>query len=261
MRALLVLAHPEPTSLSASLFKEAITYLTNDGHEVRTSDLYQMGFKATVDRSDFPAMPPEKPLRVVYDSYDAYKAGNLSADILAEQEKLDWADTLILVFPIWWFGMPAMLKGWFERIYTAGYGYRTGEYTSSRWDNRYGEGRCMGKRALAVVNIGGMKEHYSPTGINGPVDDMLWPINHGTLFYTGFEVLPSFITFRSDRVDADTFKKLSADLHQRLTEIPTAQPIPYRKQNFGEYSIPALELKPELVDEKKQGYALHVKSP
>jgi NAD(P)H dehydrogenase (quinone) len=45
-----------------------------------------------------------------------------------------------------------------------------------------------------------------------------------------------------------------------LTEIPAAQPIPHRKQNFGEYSIPALELKPELGDEKKQGYALHIKS-
>jgi NAD(P)H dehydrogenase (quinone) len=114
---------------------------------------------------------------------------------------------------------------------------------------------------MIMVNIGGMQEHYSPTGINGPIDDLLWPINHGTLFYTGFEILPSFITYRANRVDADAFKILSADLHQRLTKIPTAQPIPYRKQNFGQYSIPLLELKPELMDEKKQGLGLHIKSP
>ena len=43
---------------------------------------------------------------------------------------------------------------------------------------------------MLIVTAGGWAEHYSPRGINGPIDDILFPIQHGMLFYPGFEVLP-----------------------------------------------------------------------
>ena len=59
----------------------------------------------------------------------------------AEQDKLRWADALILQFPLWWFTMPAILKGWVERVYAYGFAYGVGEHSDARWGERYGEGK------------------------------------------------------------------------------------------------------------------------
>ncbi|VEB04856.1 NAD(P)H oxidoreductase YRKL [Klebsiella pneumoniae] len=68
--------------------------------------------------------------------------------------------------------------------------------------DRYGEGTFVGKRAMLIVTAGGWAEHYSPRGINGPIDDILFPIQHGMLFYPGFEVLPPLVFYRTDKTDA-----------------------------------------------------------
>jgi NAD(P)H dehydrogenase (quinone) len=61
-----------------------------------------------------------------------------SDDIVREQEKLVWADAVILLFPMRWFSMPAILKGWVERIYVYGFAYGVGEHSDARWGERYG---------------------------------------------------------------------------------------------------------------------------
>jgi hypothetical protein len=52
---------------------------------------------------------------------------------------------------------------------------------------------------MLIVTAGGWAEHYSPRGINGPIDDILFPIQHGMLFYPGFEVLPPLVFYRTDK--------------------------------------------------------------
>lgn len=92
---------------------------------------------------------------------------------------LEWADLVIFQFPIWWFSMPAILKGWFERVYSSGFGYSVGVHNSTRYGDRSGEGKMQGKKAILAVPLGGSESQYGPKGINGPIDDLLYPVTRG----------------------------------------------------------------------------------
>jgi len=259
MKILIVSAHPEPASLTNALREAAIAQLRADGHEVKVSDLHAMKWKAIVDRDDFPTLTPDQRLRVPAASGDAFSSGALIADVVAEQDKLLWADALILAFPLWWFSMPAILKGWIDRVYSYGFAYGVGEHSDRRWGDRYGEGRLAGKRAMLVVTAGGWESHYGPRGINGPIDDLLFPINHGMLFYPGYDVLSPFVVYQADRLSEDGFRTMSDSLRDRMSTLFTSEPIPYRRQNGGDYAIPSMELRKEVVDPALAGFTAHLR--
>jgi NAD(P)H dehydrogenase (quinone) len=260
MRVLLVFAHPEPTSLNGALRDVAIDALVAQGHEVRVSDLYADQWKSEVDRADFPALPPGGRFVPVAASKYAFQGNTLTGDVKAEIDKLLWADILILQFPLWWFGMPAILKGWIDRVFAYGFAYGVGEHSDLRWGDRYGEGRLAGKRAMLIVTAGGWAEHYAPRGVNGPIEDLLFPINHGVLYYPGYEVLPPFVAYRVDRFDEAAFEPVADSLRERMRTLATTEPIPYRTQNGGDYLIPSMQLRPGLGDPAASGFALHLKS-
>ena len=190
-------------------------------------------------------------------SAEAYAENSLTQDVLDEQAKLRWADFVIFHFPLWWFTMPAILKGWVDRVYTYGFGHGLGEHSDKRWGDRYGEGTLTGKRAMLIVTLGGWKEHYSARGISGPIEDVLFPINHGILFYPGFEVLPPFVAFR---VHKTSFDEMASTLRKRMREIEFTKPIPYRNQNDGEYSIPTLTLHESHGGDLASGFGLHTRT-
>lgn len=259
MRVFIVFAHPEPLSLGGSLLRATVNELEAEGHEVQVSDLYAMHWKSQVDRSDFPKLAADARLRVAYASGEATFSDTLTDDVKREQEKLMWADTVVLQFPLWWYSMPAILKGWVDRVYSLGFAYGIGEHSDKRWGDRYGEGKMLGKRAMVVVTVGGWKEHYSARGICGPIDDLLFPITHGTLYYVGFKVLPSFVLYQSDRADGAAFKAAADGLRQRLRELYTTEPIAFRPQNGGEYQLPTLTLKPEVEAASQSGFSVHIR--
>ncbi|NVM75494.1 NAD(P)H dehydrogenase (quinone) [Duganella sp. SG902] len=229
MNVLIVYAHPDPHSLNASLKNYAVQHLEAAGHTVQVSDLYAMEWNATLSASEIPEREHHR------------------ADVLREQEKLRWADTVIFQFPLWWFSMPAIMKGWFDRVYTLGFGYGVGEHSDRRWGDRYGEGSLAGKRAMLMVTTGGWESHYGPRGINGAIDDLLFPIQHGMLFYPGMDVLPPFLLYRTRSVDEARFAAIREELGRRLDTLETTPPIPYRRQNHGDYEIPAMTLKSDLA--------------
>lgn len=257
-RVLIVHAHPEPRSLNGRLKDMMAAHLRERGHDVEVSDLYAMGWKTTLDRDDFHHLQPQAPFRPMEDSGHAFAADAQTADVRAEQDKLRRADAVILQFPLWWFSMPAILKGWIERVYAHGFGYGVGEHSDRRWGDRYGEGSLAGKRAMLVVTAGGWESHYGERGINGPIDDVLFPITHGVLHYPGFDVLPSFVLYRAGKMDAARLAEIERALGQRLDALWTQAPIPYRKQNRGDYEIPALTLKTGLEAPGQHGVRLHV---
>ncbi len=259
MNVLIVFAHPEPKSLSASLREVAIHELEAAGHTVRVSDLYAMRWKSEVDRADFPSLTPDERLIAVAASKHAFDSDTLTDDVKAEIEKLLWADTLVLQFPLWWFAMPAILKGWVDRVFAYGFAYGVGEHSDKRWGDRYGEGTLAGKRAMLIVAAGGWEEHYSPRGINGPIDDLLFPINHGILYYPGYDVLPPFVTYSTDRLNETRFEAAAESLRDRMRSIETTRPISYRRQNGGDYHIPTMQLRTGLGAPKASGLALHIK--
>jgi NAD(P)H dehydrogenase (quinone) len=153
--------------------------------------------------------------------------------------------------------MPAILKGWVDRVFAYGFAYGVGEHSDKRWGDRYGEGTLAGKRAMLIVTAGGWEEHYAARGVNGPIDDLLFPINHGILYYPGYDVLPPFVAYRVDRLDEAGFEPVAERLRERMRTLATTAPIPYRQQNGGDYLIPSMQLRPGLDDPGAAGFALH----
>jgi NAD(P)H dehydrogenase (quinone) len=258
MNILIVYAHPEPRSLNGSIKDFAIQHLQNAGHTVEVSDLYAMNWKATLNGDDRIDRQPDVRFDPSADSRHAFQNGTQSADIAREQDKLRWADALILQFPLWWFSMPAIMKGWFERVYAYGFAYGVGEHSDTHWGDRYGEGRMAGKRAMLIVTTGGWESHYSARGINGPIDEVLFPIQHGMLYYPGFDVLPPFVVHRTSRVDEARYASICRELGQRLDDLWRTEPIPFRRQNGGDYEIPALTLRTEILP-GASGFGVHLR--
>ncbi|SFJ45253.1 NAD(P)H dehydrogenase (quinone) [Amycolatopsis sacchari] len=232
MNVLWILAHPEPRSLNGFLAAEGQRALRAEGHEVEVSDLYAMGWNPVVDTAAYGHDPAER-FRVASAAKRAHADDTVSADIRREQEKIDRADTLVVQFPLWWFGMPAILKGWFDRVWHQGYAYGL-RGPNSEWIG-YGDGFLAGKRAMAVVTLGGPAWIYGPRGIHGSVDELLFPLQHGTLFYAGAAVVPPALFPSADRFTPEDAENAAKELRERLLAIPDAEPVPYRKQNSGDY--------------------------
>ena len=110
MKVLLVYAHPESRSLNGSLKDFTVAQLEAARHDVQVSDLHAMKWKAVLDADDSSDRGDDAPFNASLASKRAFEHGTQSPDIAAEQEKLRWADALVLQFPLWWFSMPAILK-------------------------------------------------------------------------------------------------------------------------------------------------------
>jgi len=154
--------------------------------------------------------------------------------------------------------MPAIMKGWVERVYAYGFAYGVGEHSDARWGERFGEGSLAGKRAMVIVTTGGWESHYAARGINGPIEDLLFPIHHGILYYPGFEVLPPFVVYRTGKTDAARYAGICQALGHRLDTLASTAPIAFRPQNAGDYEIPALTLREEIAP-GVTGFAAHVR--
>ncbi|WP_217474214.1 NAD(P)H-dependent oxidoreductase [Stutzerimonas stutzeri] len=257
MKILIVYAHPEPRSLNGALKNFSVQRLEAAGHQVQVSDLYAMQWKPSVDAEDNLDHLPGARFEPSLSSKQAFENAKQSADIAGEQEKLRWADAVILQFPLWWFSMPAILKGWIDRVYAYGFAYGVGEHSDTHWGDRYGEGTLAGKRAMLVVTAGGWESHYGPRGVNGPIDDLLFPIQHGILFYPGFDVLPPFVVYRTSRMDEDRYATVCHRLGERLDTLFNTAPIAFRPQNAGAYDIPSLTLREQFAP-GESGFKVHV---
>ena len=233
MKVLVVYAHPEPTSLTRQLVDVTAETLSAAGHTVIHSDLYGMKWKAVYDADDFPVRDNPERLSFIMESGHAYGSGHQTPDVIVEQQKLLAADAVILQFPLWWYGVPAILKGWIERVYAFGFAYG---YQNGSNEFRFGDGILRGKRALVNVQAGGPAADYGPRGINGPIEQLLFPLTHGALFYPGMDVLPTHAVYSAGHVStAEQLEAIKAAWRVRLAGLFTDKPIPFRSQNGGDF--------------------------
>ncbi|MFE0042281.1 NAD(P)H-dependent oxidoreductase [Streptomyces albireticuli] len=251
-KILVVSAHPEPRSFNAALTAFAVDHLRAAGHEVRVSDLYAMKWKATVDAGDFPDHTADRPLHVMDDSQRATLADRLAPDIAAEQEKVRWSDAVILQFPMWWFSAPAILKGWIDRVFTAGFGYGPG------LPPPYSESTLAGRRALVSVTAGARETSFSDRGIHGRLADVLHPLQHGLFWFTGMAPLEPFAVFDSNSLSEERFEAAKRAYARRLDGLFTDQPVPFRTLTGGDYDH-GMRLLPGVEAEGTAGLDLHVR--
>ncbi|KAH7177132.1 flavoprotein-like protein, partial [Fusarium sp. MPI-SDFR-AT-0072] len=171
-----------------------------------------------------------------------------------------WADAVLIHFLLWWYTMPAILKGWIERVFSMGFAYVVGEHSEKHFGDRYGEGVFVGKRAMLVVTVGSWKEQYSAREIAGPIGDLFFPINHGVLYYPDFQVLLSHAIYQMDRLDEVRFEREAETFRETLLQLDTIEPIAYRQQNGGDHEMPTLTLKPGLEKANTTGFSLHIRN-
>lgn len=249
-----VSAHPERASLNGSLRTDGLARLRDSGHAVLESDLYAMGWDPVVRAHDggHTSADGDERFRVSADTRHAYIEGSLPSDIAAKQAKIRQADAIIVQFPLWWYGMPAILKGWFDRVFVSGFAFGTDPATERRL--RFENGPFVGKKALVVTTLGDRPHAIGPRGKSGELHELLFGLLHGTFAYTGMSVLPPWALPSADRV-AD-YEHARGQLFERLDGLFTDQPIPYRPQFTGEYT-PEWELTPSVLP-GAHGVRIHV---
>jgi NAD(P)H dehydrogenase (quinone) len=218
MHVLLVYAHLERKSFNGALRDLTVEVLTEAGHTVEVSDLWAMNFNPVGGQHDFTRPADPDFFNYALEQARATEAGTFAADVAAEQEKLFRADLLIFQFPLWWFGLPAILKGWVDRVFAAGLTY------GGRF---YSKGVFRGRRAMLSLTTGGSAAMYNPRGLNGHIDLLLYPINHGILHFVGFDVLPPFVAYAVPRTSPDRRRAYLQDYAQLLRTWETATPLSF----------------------------------
>lgn len=254
MNILWLVAHPDARSMTRSLADEGAAHLTELGHDVHMRDLYALNWDPIVAATDF-GHDPEERLFVARAAKEAIDAGRLSADIKAEQELVLAADVLVVHFPLWWFGMPAILKGWFDRVFLHGFGFGIKDPETGT-TLRYGDGNLRGKRGMVVTSVGAREASFGPRGIHGELEQVLFPIQHGIFHYTGMEALPPLVVYGADRSTEAEYALAAARLKERLSVLGELEPVPFRTQDGGDYDAD-LVLHPHIAP-GATGLAAHV---
>ncbi len=160
MKVLIVFTHPNPNSFNHALLEKVVAGLKQAGHEIKIKDLYQENFDPILKADDLSLL----------------QQGIIPEKIAHEQEQLLWADGLVFIYPLWWFGRPAMLKGWFDIVLTNGLAF---EYS-----DKGVQGLLQHQRALVIITAGGSEEYFKD---NDALQLIHRPITDGTLSFCGIK--------------------------------------------------------------------------
>ncbi len=219
MHVHLVHAHPEPRSFVAAMRDVIVTELTAAGHTVGVSDLYAMRFDPVLSERDFTSRANPDHLVYALEQRHAHAGGALAPDLRDEVEKVLAADVLAFTFPLFWFGVPAIMKGWIERVFLSGpfYGGK----------RLYGRGGLAGKRAFAAFSLGGRDHMFGEEAIHGAlVDGMMRNFFQGTLGYVGLTVHRPFVAYHVPYVTAPRREEMLDELRAYVRDLDGQPALP-----------------------------------
>ncbi|QXH78787.1 NAD(P)H-dependent oxidoreductase [Pseudomonas salmasensis] len=193
MHALIVVAHHDPQSLTHSVAAEVGAGLTASGHTFEMADLAAEGFDPRYSAADHSvhrtrAVPP--------------------ADVLAEQARIDRADALVLAFPIYWWSMPALLKGWVDRVFVNGWAIDYGPDTPVQKKLRHLQVHLL---ALGGADESAFERHGYAKAMNTQID-------YGIFDYCGARVLTSQLLLDSESGTAQAHLHKARAVGQGLFE-------------------------------------------
>jgi NAD(P)H dehydrogenase (quinone) len=191
MKCLIIYAHSNPKSFNAAIKETLYNELRENGHEVRIRDLYEMGFNPVLSANDF-----------IY-----LGKGEVPEDIRNEQKEIEWADTLFFVYPTWWENMPAMLRGYIDRVFSTGFAYKylDGEPV----------GLLEGKKAVALQTTGSPEEVLVSTNLLPAIKKV---IDDGIFSFVGMETIEHKFFFAVPFVSDDERRKMLWELSDFVRE-------------------------------------------
>lgn len=163
MQIVAVFAHPSPKSFNRSLLDALLEVSSAKGHSCTVLDLYAENFNPVLSDQDF----------------DAFNRGQVPSDIAIHQQHITDADIVFFIHPLWWFDMPAILKGWIDRVFAYGFAYSH--------DSRGVKPLLSGKKCAILNTAGGAESiSYDKTGFK----DAIIKLNDIAIYeFVGFDIL------------------------------------------------------------------------
>lgn len=197
MHALIVVAHPDPQSLTHSIAAQVGEGVSQSdpGHTFEIADLASEGFDPRFNAADLDVHRKQAPP---------------PADVAAEQERIDRADELVLVYPVYWWSMPGVLKGWVDRVFVNGWAYDEGPETKLVKKLRH-------LRVHLVAIAGADVRTYARHGYFGA---MKTQIDHGIFDYCGASVVTSELLLDSQTRDPAPHLDAARAIGRKLFDAP-----------------------------------------
>jgi NAD(P)H dehydrogenase (quinone) len=192
MKHLIVYSHPNPASFCHAILETTVSTLKAKGQDVKVRDLYAFGFDPVLKGGDLAG----------------FKSGNISGDIRTEQDLITWADFIIMIYPVWWTGIPAMIKGYIDRVFSFGFAYSAGEWGPV--------GLLTDKKAIIFNTMGGTKEIYEEAGM---FDAMIKTSDKGIFNFCGIEVIEHKFFAAVPSVDDATRKGYLSEVNSLIDRI------------------------------------------
>ena len=217
MNVFIVTWHPEPASFNSAMVSRAAEVLEGAGHAVQVSDLFAMNFQAASTRDNFTSVADADYFKPQTEELHASEHGSFALDITAELDKLEWCDVMIWQCPLWWFRLPAVRKGWVDRVFAMGRVYGGGKF--------YESGTQSGKRALLSITTGAPAAGYSAEGMNGDLPTLLIPIHRGMFHFVGFDVLEPHVVYAPASIGQDARIAELERFATRVVGLADEQPI------------------------------------
>lgn len=192
--ALIIITHPDSASLSHQISNHIAKYLIHQGMNVEFADLHKEDFKAAITIADL----------------EAYRGQCfVGSDVVSEQARFDRADIVYFVFPIYWWSVPAMLKGWFERVFTHGWAYKVD-------DQGHLTGELKNIPVKLIATGTGDETGYEKHGYKKAIQTQ---ITEGIFGFCGLGDVQTSILFQSDFIEAEGLQKFFNQLDQDVLAI------------------------------------------
>lgn len=217
---LIVYAHQEPKSFNGALKDVAVGTLKARGHNVTVSDLYEMGFDPTASRHQFKELKNPEHFNFQAELTHAAANNSLPDDTKEEMRKIMAADLIILQCPMYWLGLPAIMKGWLERCFIDSVAF---DSVNLRW---FDNGPFKNKKVILSMTTGGTESFFTDKGVFGDIDVHLFPIQY-SLRFTGFQVLKPQMTFAPQDVTHEKRVEMLQNWQKRLENIWTEDPVAF----------------------------------
>jgi len=202
MKIHIIFAHPHIQSFNGSLRNQAIHTLRELGHEVSYVDLYQEKFKASADENDFTNLFNPDYFDIQVEQIKALELGTFTEDIKREQKILKESQCIILQFPLWWYSMPALLKGYIDRVFSMGFAY--------------GRGNALaGKKVLVSMTTGAPEKAWSEND-RGEIKEIFKHLFVGTFGLCQMEAFEPFIAYGVKRLNEEERNQVIMDYDHYL---------------------------------------------
>ncbi|TPG38126.1 NAD(P)H-dependent oxidoreductase [Flavobacterium pectinovorum] len=192
MKNLIIYAHPNSASLNHFFKETVVESLEKSGQEVVVRDLNQINFNPVFSLEDM----------------NGQRMGKVVNDVQTEQDYITWADQLIFVYPIWWTGMPAIMKGFIDRVFSYGFAYR--------YDQGVQKGLLTGKKAIIINSHGKSNSEYEAIGMDKA---LALTSDTGIFNYCGLEIQEHFYFDKADRASAENILEWENQIKATFTNI------------------------------------------